>query len=186
MPAHSALQEILTLDPERDHLRIVYLVSFQEFPWDTTRSLEVALMRTFAGPLTSAILAQTGELTQRPPKRYDDTDLILSEILEHGYDSERCCRPMVEQEQLMIFHYWREIGRRMNIKDIPSDFAAFERYNVQFEREHFAYSKDTAAAATRTRDMFLGWFLPKFLYPVGAPFLHALLDDSLLEAFGFP
>ena len=66
MPPHAALQEILLLDPDRDHLRIVYLVSFQEFPWDTTRSLEVALMRTFAGPLTSALLAQTGELTQPP------------------------------------------------------------------------------------------------------------------------
>lgn len=74
----------------------------------------------------------------------------------------------------------------MNIKDIPSDFAAFERFNVQYERDHFAYTKETAAVATSARDMILGWFLPKFQYPVGAPFLHALLDDSLLESFGSP
>ncbi len=226
MPQHSALKEILTLDPERDHLRIVYLITFSEFPWDTTRSLEVALFRTFGGPETSALLAQTGELTQRPQKRYDDTDLILSEILEHGYDSERGraalrrmnrlhgrfaisneaflyvlstfiyepirwnarfgWRPMVAQEKLAIFHYWREIGRRMNIKDIPSDYEAFERFNVAYERQNFAYSPSNARVAAGTRDMFLGWFLPRFLHPLGAPFLYALLDDLLLEAFGFP
>jgi hypothetical protein len=223
---HSALQEILTLDPQRDHLRIVYLDTFFEFPFDTTRSLEVALFRTFAGPATSALLAQTGEFTQRAQKRYDDTDLILSEILEHGYDSERGraalrrmnrlhgrfaisndaflyvlstfiyepvrwnarfgWRPMVEQEKLAIFHYWREIGRRMNIKDIPTDYAAFERYNVAYEREHFRYSPDNALIAASTRDMFLGWFLPKALHRFGAPFLYAVLDDALLAAFGFP
>lgn len=226
MPQHSALKEILQLDPERDHLRIVYLVTFHEFPWDTTRSLEVALFRTYAGPVTSALLAQTGELTERPQKRYDDTDLILSEILEHGYDSERGraalrrmnqlhgrfaisndaflyvlstfvfepvrwnarfgWRPMVEHEKLAIFHYWREIGRRMNIKDIPSDYAEFERYNVAYERDHFGYSEAVARVAASTRDMFLGWFLPKFLHPAGAPFLYAVLDDTLLEVFGFP
>src|SRR5690349_19331120 len=85
---HSALAEICTLDPERDHLRIVYLDSFFEFPFDTTRSLEVALFRTFAVPSIAAQLAQTGEFTQRPQKRYDDTDLLLSELLEHGYDSD--------------------------------------------------------------------------------------------------
>src|SRR5688572_18122663 len=226
MPQHSALKEILTLDPERDHLRIVYLITFSEFPWDTTRSLEVALFRTFGGPLTSALLDQTGELTQRPQKRYDDTDLILSEILEHGYDSERGraalrrmnrmhgrfpisndaflyvlstfvyepirwidrfgWRPMVAQEKLAIFHYWREIGRRMNIKNIPTDFAEFERYNVEYERANFVYSPANARVATGTRDMFLGWFLPKLLHPLGAPFLYALFDDLLLDAFGFP
>ena len=80
----------------------------------------------------------------------------------------------------------REIGRRMNIKDIPSDYDTFERFNVQYGRDPFACTPATAAVATATRDMFLGWFLPKFLYPVGAPFLHAMLDDRLLDAFGFP
>ena len=225
MPPHAALQEILTLDPERDHLRIVYLMTFFEFPWDTTRSLEVALFRTFGGPETSAVLAQTGEMTQRPQKRYDDTDLMLSEILEHGYDSERgraalrrmnrlhgrfpisndaflyvlstfiyepirwidrfAWRPTTQHEKLALFHYWREIGRRMNIKNIPTDYEAFMGFNEQYERANFAYSEANARVAGSNRTMFLGWFMPKFLHPLGAPFLHALFDDQLLDAFGF-
>ena len=85
MPHRTYLPHILTLDPQRDHLEIVYLDTFHEFPFDTTRSLEFALFRTFAAPSVSALLAQTGEFPQRAQKRYDDTDLILSEIIEHGY-----------------------------------------------------------------------------------------------------
>jgi hypothetical protein len=35
------------------------------------------------------ILVSTGEFSLRAQKRYDDTVLILAELLEHGYDSER-------------------------------------------------------------------------------------------------
>src|SRR5262245_31586562 len=87
MSQRTFLKHILQLDPERDHLEILFLDSFHEFPFDTTRSLEVALFRTFAVPSISALLRQTGEFNQRAQKRYDDTDLILSEIIEHGYDS---------------------------------------------------------------------------------------------------
>ena len=89
MSKRTFLNSIRQLDPERDHLEIVYLDTFHEFPWDTTRSLEFALFRTFAVPSIGGLLDRTGEFAQRPQKRYDDTDLILSEILEHGYDSER-------------------------------------------------------------------------------------------------
>ena len=223
---HAALAEILTLDPERDHLRIVYLDTFVEFPFDTTRALEVALFRTFAVPSIAGLLAQTGEFTQRPQKRYDDTDLLLSEMLEHGYDSERGraalrrlnrlhgrfpisnadylyvlstfvyepvrwitrfgWRPLVEQERQATYVYWREVGRRMGIKDIPPSYAAFEQYNRDYERDHFRYSEANARVAGSTRRMFLGWFfIPAAVQPLAAPVLYSLLDDPLLDAFGF-
>jgi mpaB/rubber oxygenase-like protein len=89
MPPHKVLDEILRLDPQQDHQRIAYLITCYEFPFDTTRSLEFALFRTFAVPSVGALLDRTGEFGQRAQKRYDDTNLILSEICEYGYDSER-------------------------------------------------------------------------------------------------
>ncbi|AUX45563.1 hypothetical protein SOCE26_070570 [Sorangium cellulosum] len=77
------------LDPVADHQEICFLSSCYDFPWDTTRSLELALLRVFGVASSSALLVQTGELLERTQKRYDDTVLILSEILENGYDSER-------------------------------------------------------------------------------------------------
>jgi hypothetical protein len=59
------------------------------FPWDTTRSLELALFRTFASPRIGGLLHATQEFEARAQKRYDDTDLIVSEIVEYGYDSDR-------------------------------------------------------------------------------------------------
>jgi hypothetical protein len=83
------LDEISSLDPERDHQRIAFLSCRVDFPWDTTRALEFALFRTFAAPSIAALLHKTQEFECRSQKRYDDTDIIVSEIMEHGYDSDR-------------------------------------------------------------------------------------------------
>ncbi|HWQ13275.1 MAG TPA: oxygenase MpaB family protein [Roseiflexaceae bacterium] len=222
----SALDEIRRLDPEKDHERIAYLDTCWEFPWDTTRALELALFRTFAVAKGSALLAGTGEFTRRPQKRYDDTVLILAEILEHGYDSERGraalrrmnqmhrrypipndeflyvlstfifepirwnarfgWRPLTETEKLASFYYWREIGRRMGIRDIPASIEAFEQYNLDFERTYFGYAESNRQIAQATRDLFLSWVLPPVLWPLGAPVVHAMMDERLLEAVGFP
>jgi hypothetical protein len=87
-PRYAVLREVLTLDPLRDHQRIVYLVGSYDFPWDSIRALELALFRTFAVPSIAALLAQTGRFDQRGQRRYDDTSLLLAEIVEQGYDSD--------------------------------------------------------------------------------------------------
>jgi hypothetical protein len=56
----------------------------EDFPWDLTRSLELALLKTFCVPSISGLLARTGEFEQRPRKRYDDTGLMVAELLRHG------------------------------------------------------------------------------------------------------
>jgi hypothetical protein len=220
------LEEILQLDPRKDHERIAFLDTSYEFPWDTTRSLEMALFRTFASASGSAVLERTGEFIQRPQKRYDDTVLILSEILENGYDSPRGraalrrmnqmhgrypisnqdflyvlstfiyepirwnarfgWRKLTETEKLASFYYWRQIGKFMNIHDIPEDYDAFEQFNVRFEQEHFAFAPSNQRVAAATRELFLSWFLPKPLRRFGEPVVHAMLDDRLREAVGFP
>lgn len=83
------LKQILILDPVRDHQQIVYLVGSYEYPWLTQRALEFALFRTYAAPSISQLLDQTGQFARASQKRYDDTSLILAEMVEQGYDSER-------------------------------------------------------------------------------------------------
>jgi len=219
------LEEILRLDPIADHERIVYLDTCYEFPFDTTRSLELALFRTFAVPSIGGLLDSTREFGARAQKRYDDTDLILSTIAEAGYSSElgkRAIRrmnrihgrfeianddflyvlstfvyepirwnvrfgwrPLVEQERLASFHFWRAVGARMAIEEIPDDFGEFERFNVAYERANFQRTEAGMRVGRATRSMFLAWF-PLVPERIGAPAIHALLDEPLLEAFGFP
>jgi hypothetical protein len=95
-------------------------------------------------------------------------------------------RRLVDQERLGMFQYWCAVGRRMNIAELPTNFSAFERYNREYEREHFRFSEANQRVGTATRDMFLGWFLPASVRRWGAPAIHALMDDALLAAFGFP
>jgi hypothetical protein len=218
------LREIRRLDPVADHSRIVYLDTCFEFPWDTTRSLELALFRTFAVPSVAELLDSTGEFAARAQKRYDDTDLILSTIAEAGYDSPEGrrairqmnrihgrfaisnddflyvlssfvfepirwnarfgWRPLIEAERLASFHFWREVGQLMAIGELPDDYSELERFNEEYERERFAPSPAAARGGAATRDMFLAWFpgLPKRF---GAQAIYALMDDRLLDAFGF-
>ena len=77
------------LDPVEDHERIVYLLGSCEFAWDIEKALEFALFRTYAVPSISGLLARTGAFRTNPRKRYDDTELLLSEISENGQDSAR-------------------------------------------------------------------------------------------------
>jgi hypothetical protein len=226
MPKRSYRGEIEGLDAERDHYRIVYLDSLHEFPWDTTRSLELALFRTFAVPSVSALLQRTTEFTERPQRRYDDTDLLLSEMIEHHYDSERGraairrmnrlhgqfeianedflyvlstfvyepvrwnarfgWRRMTATERHAQYYYWREIGRRMAIRDIPEGYDAFERYNRDFEARNFRYAPANRAVADAVKAMLLGWILPRPLAALGEPAVYALLDPPLRRAFGYP
>lgn len=86
---HDHLRRIEQLDPVADNQEIHRLTAGFEFPWDYQRSLEFALFRTYCVPTVSALLRKTGEFEHRPQKRYDDTALLMAEMVEHGYDSPR-------------------------------------------------------------------------------------------------
>jgi len=53
-------------------------------------------------------------------------------------------------------------------------------------RTHIKFDEQGRRVASASRDMFLAWVLPRPLYGLGAPAIYALLDDRLLDAFGFP
>ncbi len=72
------LRQIEKLDPKKDHLRIYYLTTGFEFSFDTIRSLEGALYRTYCVPSISALLDRTGEFHKRTQRRYDDTSIIVA------------------------------------------------------------------------------------------------------------
>lgn len=96
-------------------------------------------------------------------------------------------RKMCEKEKLAAYYYWRAIGQRMNIKDIPASYEAFEQFKQQYERDHFRYAETNQRIGEATRDLFLSWFpLPAFMRELFKPAIYALLDDAMLDAFGFP
>jgi hypothetical protein len=225
MSRYGVLQAIQKLDPQKDHQRIVFLSSCYDFPFDTTRALEFALFRSFCVPTIATLLDRTKEFQKRAQKRYDDTDILVSELLEWGYDSDRGGRAlrrinqqhgrfaianedflyvlstfiyepirwnerfgwrlMSDTERLAYFYFWREVGRRMNIKDIPCDYGSLERFNRDFETQHYRFTEANQRVGAATRELFVSWF-PRFLSPLVRSAIYSLLDDPLIDTFGFP
>ena len=73
----------------------------------------------------------------------------------------------------------------MAIRDIPETYAELERLNEEYERRHFRRTEASERVGRATRDMFLAWF-PGLPRRFGAQAIYALMDDRLLDAFGFP
>jgi len=94
-------------------------------------------------------------------------------------------RPTTAVERKATYHFWAEVGRRMKIADIPPDYAAFERFNVAYEREHFVYADSNHAIGEATVQIFLHWY-PAWIRPGVRRAIYAMMDDPLLAAFGFP
>jgi hypothetical protein len=94
-------------------------------------------------------------------------------------------RPMCEQERHGYFHFWCAVGRLMNIKEIPCGYDEFERFNLNYEHTHFRFSDANQRIGAATRDLFLSWF-PRPLHSLVRPAIYAMMDDALIEAFGFP
>lgn len=216
---------IAQLDPKKDHKEIAFLLTCHCFPWEMERALEFALFRTFAVPSISKILVGTGEFTSRTRKRYDDTELILYEILEHGMDSFRGkkaidrmndmhgrfkipnedylyvlstfifepirwmdkygWRPFTESEKQAILINYTLLGKKMHVSGIPETLEDFEAFNLEFEKINFRFDPNNQIIGNKTIELLLGFYFPKFLFPVVKPLLYSLMDRPLQNAMGF-
>ncbi|MDJ0395385.1 oxygenase MpaB family protein [Rhodococcus sp. G-MC3] len=219
------VRRIEELDPVADCHTIHRITAGYEFPWDYQRALEFALFRTYCVPSISTLLEKTGEFENRPQKRYDDTSLLMAEMLEHGYDSERGreslrvvnrmhsqysidnddmlyvlttfiyepiewidtygWRRLHPKERLATFHFYREVGMRMGIRNIPESYTEFAKFKLDYEERTFRYTEDNHKVGTYTLDLFCSWF-PTPLHPAVRQSVYALMDSRMAGAFGFP
>ena len=224
MGRRGVLDEIERLDPERDFERISFLSTNHDFPWDVEQSLSLAFFKTYGIPTISELLDRTGEFRERAQKRYDDTELILAEIVDNGMDSERGreatrrmnrmhgrfpirnddylyvlatfvlvplrwnrkygWRRYTPQEERASLRYWQALGGRMNIRAIPDSIEELERWSDEFEQANLRFSESSRHVADDTLGLYLSWY-PAPLRPLIRPAVLALLDDELLDAFGY-
>ena len=94
-------------------------------------------------------------------------------------------RPTCRNEKHGYYYFWRGVGRIMGIHDIPLTYEAFEDWARAYERQTFRYTDSNHKIGAATRDLFASWY-PPVLAPVVRGAINALLDDTMLGAFGFP
>jgi hypothetical protein len=89
-----------------------------------------------------------------------------------------CCH-----ERTATYAFYRELGRRMGIRDIPSSYQAFEAFFDAFEHEHFRPTQASRRLMHASRELLVGRF-PGPRTPLAEGLADALLDDRLREAAG--
>ncbi len=94
-------------------------------------------------------------------------------------------RPTSEHERKAYYYFWREIGKRMGMKDIPRGYEEFETWKRAYEEKYFIFAETNNRVGKLTRDLFASWF-PRMFTPVVRYGIYAMLDDAMLESFGFP
>jgi hypothetical protein len=94
-------------------------------------------------------------------------------------------RRLHPNERLAYYYFWRAIGERMGIRDIPPSYEALERWAREYERAQFCFTETNQRIGGATRDLFASWF-PGLFAPLVHAGIYAMLDDDMLAAFGFP
>ncbi|KAI7893430.1 uncharacterized protein EV154DRAFT_561424 [Mucor mucedo] len=89
----------------------------KEFPLFARSSLEFALFKPFATPSVSKLLVSTREFMDRCPRRAEDTELILSEIIDAypRIQNEIRCNPNISEKDINKQYQRREASiNRLN------------------------------------------------------------------------
>jgi hypothetical protein len=75
---------------ERDHEAIMRHLVGVAFPWDFQRSLiDLVFMKGLAAPRIAGLINANGYIQAKTQKRYDDTSIMMIEIVKHGHSSAR-------------------------------------------------------------------------------------------------
>ncbi|MEB3272029.1 MAG: dephospho-CoA kinase [Synechococcus sp.] len=194
------------------------------FPWDLNRSLELALLRTFCLPSISGLLDHSGEFARQPRKRYDDTGLMVSELLRHGPDSTAGAaviqrmnrihaayairnddflyvlstfvvepirwlehygwRALQPDEQEALFRFWRHVGERMGLRQLPASLEALIALNHRVEQHLFQPAASNRRVAEATLAMLLA-DCPSPLRPPLRRLLLAVVPSPVGRALGW-
>jgi hypothetical protein len=134
---------------------------------------------------------QALKVVNRAHHRYaisnDDMRYVLSTFVYEPIDwlDRFGWRRLHEHERLAAFHFYRAVGARMGIRDVPDDFDAFWDFKREYERSTFRYAPTNQRIAAHTLDLFASWY-PAPLRRAARLGVLALLPVELRDAFGLP
>ncbi|GGS13592.1 peptidase [Streptomyces aureoverticillatus] len=80
--------------------------------------------------------------------------------------------------------YYRTLGQHLGIKGIPGSYEEFAECLDAYEEAHFGWDEGARRVSDATIDLMASWY-PRPLAPVLRAATIALLDDSLVKAFGY-
>ncbi|MDB5763168.1 MAG: hypothetical protein JWQ21_2163 [Herminiimonas sp.] len=116
----------------------------------------------------------------------DDFLFVLSTFISYpiNWVGRYGYRPFTPHEQHAWFIFFRTVGERMKIRDIPATWPEFRQWTDAYEAGNLVYADSNRNVADATVAVFAGWFPQPFKLLV-EPAVRALIDDKLRRAFGY-
>ncbi len=156
---------------------------------DTGLILDTILEHGFASSSGRTALRRMNQMHGSYDIAQDDLRYVLSTfvIVPMRWLDRWGWRRLTEHERVASTNYYRALGRHMGIKEIPTTHEQFATLLDDYERAHFGYDRGGRAVADATLDLMTTFppnnYAPK---PIVRRFARALMDDQLLDAFGYP
>ncbi|GAB08202.1 hypothetical protein GOARA_004_00420 [Gordonia araii NBRC 100433] len=153
---------------------------------DTALLLERPLVCGIASTEGKSAIRRINQMHRSYDISNDDMRYVLATfvVVPKRWIDDYGWRPLTYDEVVASVNYYRELGRHMNIKDMPATYDEFADFMHAYEDEHFAYDTGGRRVADMTLNL-LTTFYPRPLRPAMALFSRALMDRPLLDAFRY-
>ncbi|MBC7776652.1 MAG: DUF2236 domain-containing protein [Phycisphaerae bacterium] len=156
--------------------------------YDDTRFLITKFAEDgYDGPFGQRAIAQMNKIHGNFRIPNEDFIFVLSTLIFYPIDwmEKYSWRKMTNPEKQALFLFYREVGLRMGMTDLPATMEDLRAFVAEYETKHLVFAQSNRNIADATINIFKGWF-PRFLRPLIEPAVVALIDEKLRVAFGFP
>jgi hypothetical protein len=129
--------------------------------YDDTRLLISHFLEDgYDSPFGTAAIARMNTIHGHFSIPNDDYLFVLSTFISYpiNWVKQYGYRPMTGKEQTAWFNFFRKIGERMGMSDIPADWPGFQRWIDAYEEKNLVYAESNQAVANSTIAIFEGWF----------------------------
>lgn len=92
-------------------------------------------------------------------------------------------RAISELEKVAAFVYWKEIGNRMGIRDIPGTLDDLRSWTETFEEKNMVYAKSNRICAETTMNLYLR-NIPGYMKSFARHAANSLLEERVRIALG--
>jgi hypothetical protein len=156
---------------------------------DTVLILDAVVEHGLDSPEGRTAVRRMNEMHRAYDISNDDLRYVLATfvVMPIRWIDEYGWRRLTENERIAAANYYRQLGRRMGIRDIPATWQAFARLLDDYERTHFGFDLGGRTVAEATLAL-LATFPPNHLLPAGLVrwISLATMDAPLLDAFALP
>lgn len=154
---------------------------------DTTMLLEAPLTHGLDSAPGRVAIRRINDMHRRYEISNDDMRYVLATfvVIPVRWIGRFGWRRLTEGEVRASVNYYRALGRRLGVRDLPSTYAGFAALLDEYESRHFAFDQGGRRVADATMRLLASYY-PPALAALLDVFGRTMMEPHLLAAFGYP